>query len=169
MTKFPLEQITASSCRTKIATLRSSSVNEAPRKEKRYDWAGIACPSSSSDHCRPRRRQRLVSAAAATVPPSPRRTDSRSHPPLDRYTAAHRARQLRPARALDYTDKRWPALLRYVDDSRYPIGDITVESAIRSIALGCKNWQFAGSSQCIQPQRWAKMRMATYSHTSDLA
>jgi len=49
------------------------------------------------------------------------------------------------AKALDYTIKRWPALLRYLDDGRYPIDNNSVENAIRPIALGKKNWLFAGS------------------------
>jgi hypothetical protein len=49
------------------------------------------------------------------------------------------------ARAIDYTDKRWAALVRYLHDSRYPIDNNPVENAIRPIALGRKNWLFAGS------------------------
>ena len=49
------------------------------------------------------------------------------------------------ARAFDYAIKRWPALLRYLDDGRYPIDNNPVENAIRPIALGRKNWLFAGS------------------------
>ncbi len=43
------------------------------------------------------------------------------------------------ARAIDYTLKRWPALLRYVGDGRLPIDNNPVENAIRPIALG-KNY-----------------------------
>jgi transposase len=49
------------------------------------------------------------------------------------------------ARAVDYTLKRWPALVRVVDDGRYPIDNNPVENAIRPITLGRKNWLFAGS------------------------
>jgi hypothetical protein len=49
------------------------------------------------------------------------------------------------ARALDYTLRRWPALTRYLDDGHYPIDNNPVENAIRPIALGRKNWLFAGS------------------------
>ncbi|MHB1271920.1 MAG: IS66 family transposase [Rhodanobacter sp.] len=48
-------------------------------------------------------------------------------------------------KALDYTIRRWPALLRYLDDGRYPIDNNPVENAIRPIALGRRNWLFAGS------------------------
>jgi len=49
------------------------------------------------------------------------------------------------ANAIDYTLKRWTALVRYLDDGRYPIDNNPIENAIRPIALGRKNWLFAGS------------------------
>ncbi len=50
-------------------------------------------------------------------------------------------------KALAYTLRRWDALVRYADDGRYPIDNNPIENAIRSIALGRKNWLFAGSEQ----------------------
>jgi transposase len=47
--------------------------------------------------------------------------------------------------AIDYTLKRWAALVRYLDDGRYPIDNNPIENAIRPVALGRKNWLFAGS------------------------
>jgi transposase len=47
--------------------------------------------------------------------------------------------------AIDYCLKRWAALTRYVDDGCYPIDNNPIENAIRPIALGRKNWLFAGS------------------------
>ncbi|MCE3002574.1 MAG: transposase, partial [Xanthomonadaceae bacterium] len=49
--------------------------------------------------------------------------------------------------AIDYTLKRWPALMRYLDDGRHPIDNNPIENAIRPIALGRKNWLFAGSER----------------------
>jgi len=49
------------------------------------------------------------------------------------------------ARAVEYCLKRWPALARYVEDGRYPIDNNPIENAIRPVALGRKNWLFAGS------------------------
>lgn len=49
------------------------------------------------------------------------------------------------ANAIDYTLRRWSALARYLDDGRYPIDNNPIENAIRPIALGRKNWLFAGS------------------------
>ena len=51
------------------------------------------------------------------------------------------------ARALAYTLRRWDALARHAEDGRYPIDNNTIENAIRPIALGRKNWLFAGSEQ----------------------
>ncbi|MEO8976974.1 MAG: IS66 family transposase, partial [Casimicrobiaceae bacterium] len=48
-------------------------------------------------------------------------------------------------RAIEYTLRRWPALARTYDDGRYPIDNNPIENAIRPIALGRKNWLFAGS------------------------
>lgn len=48
--------------------------------------------------------------------------------------------------AIDYTLKRWAALNRYLDDGRYPIDNNPIENAIRPIAIGRKNWLFAGSA-----------------------
>ena len=51
------------------------------------------------------------------------------------------------ARALDYSLKRWPAIARYAQDGERPIDNNPVENAIRPIALGRKNWLFAGSER----------------------
>lgn len=49
------------------------------------------------------------------------------------------------ARAIDYSLKRWPAFARYAGNGFYPIDNNPVENAIRPIAIGKKNWLFAGS------------------------
>ena len=49
------------------------------------------------------------------------------------------------AKAIDYALRRFPALMRYLDDGTYPIDNNPVENAIRPIALGRKNWLFAGT------------------------
>jgi len=51
------------------------------------------------------------------------------------------------ARALDYSIKRWPAPMRYADSGVLPIDNNPVENAIRPIAIGKKNWLFAGSER----------------------
>jgi transposase len=49
------------------------------------------------------------------------------------------------AKAMDYSLKRWAALTRFIDDGELPIDNNWVENQIRPIALGRKNWLFAGS------------------------
>ncbi len=47
--------------------------------------------------------------------------------------------------AIRYALSRWPALTRYRDDGRIEIDNNAVERAIRAVALGRKNYLFAGS------------------------
>lgn len=51
------------------------------------------------------------------------------------------------ARAIDYSLKRWSALMRYVDCGSLPIDNNMVENAIRPITLGRRNWLFTGSER----------------------
>ena len=51
---------------------------------------------------------------------------------------------------LDYSLKRWPALIRYATDGRLPIDNNPVENIIRPIAIGKKNWLFTGSERAGQ-------------------
>lgn len=49
------------------------------------------------------------------------------------------------AKALDYSLKRWTALTRFLGDGQLPIDNNWIENQIRPIAIGRKNWLFAGS------------------------
>jgi transposase len=49
------------------------------------------------------------------------------------------------AKAMDYSLKRWVALTRFLDDGRICMTNNAAERAVRGIALGRKNWTFAGS------------------------
>ena len=51
------------------------------------------------------------------------------------------------AKAIDYCLKRWAALTRYLSDGQIPIDNNWIENQIRPIALGRKNWLFAGSQR----------------------
>lgn len=53
-------------------------------------------------------------------------------------------------KAVDYTLKRFPYLERYLDDGRVEIDNNLVENQIRPIALGRKNYLFAGSEKAAQ-------------------
>jgi hypothetical protein len=49
------------------------------------------------------------------------------------------------AEAIRYALVRWEALLRYVDEGRIEIDNNAAEQASRTVALGRKNYLFAGS------------------------
>ena len=49
------------------------------------------------------------------------------------------------ADAITYALKRWPALTRYVGDGRIEIDNNAAERALRTVAIGRKNYLFAGS------------------------
>jgi transposase len=49
------------------------------------------------------------------------------------------------AKALDYSLKRWAALIRFADDGQLPVDNNWIENQIRPIAIGRNNWLFAGS------------------------
>lgn len=50
-------------------------------------------------------------------------------------------------KAIEHALKRWPALLRYADSGTFPIDNNAIENAIRPVAIGEKNWLFAGSER----------------------
>ena len=49
--------------------------------------------------------------------------------------------------AISYALNRWEALCRYTEDGILEIDNNAAERAIRPIAVGRKNWLFAGSDQ----------------------
>jgi len=49
------------------------------------------------------------------------------------------------AGAIRYSLTRWNALCRYIEDGRLEISNNAAERAIKPLALGRKNWMFAGS------------------------
>jgi transposase len=51
------------------------------------------------------------------------------------------------AKAMDYMLKRWPAFTRFLDDGRICLSNNAAERALRGIAVGRKNWLFAGSDR----------------------
>jgi transposase len=48
-------------------------------------------------------------------------------------------------KAVAYARSQWPTLVRYVEDGDLAIDNNAVERAIRGVAVGRKNWLFAGS------------------------
>ncbi len=53
-------------------------------------------------------------------------------------------------KAVEHALKRWAAVVRYADSGTLPIDNNAVENAIRPIAIGKKNWLFAGSERAGQ-------------------
>lgn len=49
--------------------------------------------------------------------------------------------------AIGYTLRQWDALTRYLDDGQVEIDNNRVERQMRTIAVGRKNWMFAGSPE----------------------
>lgn len=49
------------------------------------------------------------------------------------------------AKAIAYGTRRWPALCRFLDDGRLEIDNNIAERALRGVAVGRRNWLFAGS------------------------
>ena len=52
--------------------------------------------------------------------------------------------------AMAYTLNLWPRLIRYIDDGRLQIDNNLIENSIRPVALGRKNYLFAGSHEAAQ-------------------
>ena len=52
--------------------------------------------------------------------------------------------------AMAYTLTLWPRLIRYIDDGRFHIDNNLIENSIRPVALGRKNYLFAGSHEAAQ-------------------
>jgi len=53
-------------------------------------------------------------------------------------------------KAIAYTLNLWPKLKEYINDGRYEIDNNLIENAIRPLALGRKNYLFAGSHKAAQ-------------------
>lgn len=53
-------------------------------------------------------------------------------------------------KAMAYTLKLWPRLIRYIEDGRLKIDNNLIENSIRPVALGRKNYLFAGSHDAAQ-------------------
>jgi transposase len=50
-------------------------------------------------------------------------------------------------KAIDYGLKRWTALTRFLDDGRLCMSNNAAERELRAIAIGRRNWTFAGSDE----------------------
>ena len=51
------------------------------------------------------------------------------------------------AKAIDYSLKRWQVFTRFIDDGRLCMTNNAAERELRAVAIGRKNWTFAGSDE----------------------
>lgn len=65
------------------------------------------------------------------------------------------------AKACDYVLRRWPSFERYAGTGHLPIDNNRVENVIRPIAIGKKNWLFAGSESAGQRAAAIQSLLAT--------
>jgi transposase len=76
---------------------------------------------------------------------------ARSRPLLEalhvwlKTTMSKLSRKSELAKAIHYALERWPALLVFVDDGRVEMDNNAAERALRTVAVGRKNYLFAGS------------------------
>jgi transposase len=69
---------------------------------------------------------------------------------LQTWLRAQRARVSKHSetgKAIDYSLKRWAAFTRFLDDGRLCMSNNAAERELRAVALGRKNWTFAGSDE----------------------
>jgi hypothetical protein len=79
-----------------------------------------------------------------------KRGDDREFPEVSSWLERQLARlpgKNETAKAIRYALARWQALCRYLADGSIEIDNNAAERAIRPIALGRKNWLFAGSDR----------------------
>jgi transposase len=50
-------------------------------------------------------------------------------------------------KAIDHSLKRWDALTRFLDEGRLCMSNNAAERELRAVAIGRKNWTFAGSDE----------------------
>ena len=50
-------------------------------------------------------------------------------------------------KAINYSLNRWDAFTRFLDDGRLCMSNNAAERELRAVALGRKNWTFAGSGE----------------------
>jgi transposase len=64
-----------------------------------------------------------------------------------RQQRAKLSRQSKVAQAIAYSLTRWAALTRFLDDGRLCMSNNAAERGVRPVAVGRKNWTFAGSDE----------------------
>ena len=84
---------------------------------------------------------------------APQQRAARSRPlviELESWLREQRARVSKNSdtgKAIDYGLKRWTALTRFLDDGRLCMSNNAAERELRAVAVGRRNWTFAGSDE----------------------
>lgn len=79
--------------------------------------------------------------------------NARSRPLVDDLHGFLRERRVKlsgkseTAKAIDYSLKRWEVFTRFIDDGRLCMTNNAAERELRAVAVGRKNWTFAGSDE----------------------
>ena len=122
---------------------------------RKFDEAASSRPQEATEIMARIAKLYKVEAECAEMTPEQRRgfRDQRSRPILDGIFK--RLEELNPvilpseplSKAINYALNQRETLYRYLDDGRLKPDNNTAENAIRSLALGRKNWLFAGSER----------------------
>jgi transposase len=122
---------------------------------RKFDEAASSRPQEATEVLARIAQIYKVEAECAQMTPEQRRgiRDQRSRPILDGIFK--RLEELNPAvlpseplsKAINYALNQRDALYRYLEDGRLKPDNNTAENAIRPLALGRKNWLFAGSER----------------------
>src|SRR3954452_14196122 len=95
--------------------------------------------------------ERDIAGLSAEVRPAVRR--DRSAPilaalePWLRQQQEGLSRKSKVGKAIAYTTRRWEALTRFMADGRICLTNNAAERALRGVAVGRRNWTFAGSDR----------------------
>src|SRR5215510_14377736 len=107
--------------------------------------AGRMCGANSSTFmpplAPPSPKRRSIALASST----PSRRPSMDYRPSGDNTVRQLSRKSELAAAFRYMRARWTALVRCFDDGRLALDNNPVERALRCVAIGRKNYLFAGS------------------------
>jgi len=122
-----------------LAALRKSWRARSPSSNWRWRNWRRRKPNCRRSRHRPTARHKTRDAAGA-IKAAARRAES-PHGGDKRQLSAKSTLAV----AITYALKRWPALTRYCEDGRLEIDNLIAERALRGVAIGRRNWLFAGS------------------------
>ena len=148
------------------ATTRSTPKAASRRRSSKPRAGRTGGATSSTWRSSPRRRSRRRSCAASTSCSRSSATSTASRPTCDTRSRQERSKplvaaleaymreqfeRLSPkndvAKAIRYMLVRWASFTRFLDDGRICLSNNAAERALRGVAVGRRNWTFAGSDE----------------------